>query len=157
MRRCCAIVSIRYSTCDYIINNYLPKFEVFYVHLLKLCHFLFESSYYFWGEFNPTFFLKMIEFTSYIGGLLSVWLGFSLVGAYDVLEAAVLHIYRYLEDERKKTSLNLNPITMPTIDVYDPIKMNYDQQYRRRYRRDMWRRKAKVATIIQRMTQTPPR
>jgi hypothetical protein len=103
------------------------------------------------------FSLKMIEFTSYIGGLLSVWLGFSLVGAYDVLEAAVLHIYRYLEDERKKTSLNLNPITMPTIDVYDPIKMNYDQQYRRRYRRDMWRRKARVATIIQRMTETPPR
>jgi len=85
-----------------------------------------------------------------------VWLGFSLVGAYDVLEAAALYIYRYLEDERKKTSLNLNPITIPTIGIYGPMKMNNDQQYMSRYRRDMWRRKARVATIIQRMSQTPP-
>ncbi len=86
-----------------------------------------------------------------------MWLGFSLIGAYDVLEAAALHIYRYLEDQTKKTSLNLNPITIPTIDVYNPMKLNYDQQYMSRYRRDMWRRKARVATIIHRMGQTPPR
>jgi hypothetical protein len=84
-----------------------------------------------------------------------MWLGFSLLAVYDVLEAATLHTYRYLEDERKKTSLNLNPITMRTIDVYDPMKMNYDQQHRSQYRRDNWRRKAKVAAIIQRMSQTP--
>jgi hypothetical protein len=89
-----------------------------------------------------------------------MWVGFSLLSVHDFIEAMTLYIYKYLEDQRKDTDLNVNPLTKPTvdvIDVYDQIKINYDQQYRNQFRRNNWRKKAKVSAIIDRISRTPSR
>ncbi len=79
-----------------------------------------------------------------------MWLGFSLLGAYDMVEAMVLRIIRYLGNQRNKTNPRINSGNIPTIQVYDQTRMNYDQQYRAQFRRNTWKRKAKVAAIIDR-------
>jgi hypothetical protein len=92
----------------------------------------------------------MAEIVSYIGGLLSMWLGFSLLGAYDIVEAMILRIIRYLGNRKNETNLRIDSGEVPTIQVYDPMRMNYDQQYRAQFRRNTWKRQAKVATIVDR-------
>jgi hypothetical protein len=99
----------------------------------------------------------MTEIISYIGGLLSIWLGFSLLGAYDMVEAMVLRIIQYLGNQRNKTNLRIDSGKVPTIQVYDPMRMNYDQQYRAQFRRNTWKRKAKVATIVNRFGRSASR
>jgi hypothetical protein len=86
-----------------------------------------------------------------------VWVGFSLLAVHDFIEAMIIYIYKYLEEERKETDLNVNPLTKSTTQVYDHIRMNYDQQYRNQFRRNNWRKKAKVADIIDRISTTPSR
>ncbi len=86
--------------------------------------------------------------------------GFSLLGVHDFIEAMTVYIYKYLEDQRKETDLNVNPLTKPNIDVigvYDQRRMSYDQQYRNQFRRNNWRKNTKVADIIDRISRTSSR
>lgn len=46
----------------------------------------------------------MAEFTSNIGGLLSMWLGFSLFGFYNLNEKFLLRIANYFWNKRKNQS-----------------------------------------------------
>ncbi len=86
-----------------------------------------------------------------------MWLGFSLLGAYDMIEAMVLRIIRYLGNQTNKTNLRIDSGKVPTVQVYDPMRMNYDQQYRTQFRRNNWLRKAKVAAIVDRFGRSASR
>jgi hypothetical protein len=87
-----------------------------------------------------------------------MWVGFSLLSFHDFIEAMTVYIYKHLEDQRKETDLNVNPLTKPNIDVigvYDKRRINYDQQYRNQFGRNNWRKKAKADTIIHTISRTP--
>ena len=97
------------------------------------------------------------EFTSYIGGLLSMWVGFSLLGFYDVVEAVAVYIYKRVKDTNNvKTKLDVNSVSkgvIPPVQVYDS-RLNYDEEYRKQQRRKTWQRKARVAAIVDRWTRS---
>jgi hypothetical protein len=89
-----------------------------------------------------------------------VLVGFSLLAVHDFIEAMIIYIYKYLEEERKETDLNVNPLTKPNIDVigvYDQRRMSYNQQYRNQFRFNNCRKKTKVADIIDRISRTSSR
>ncbi len=80
-----------------------------------------------------------------------MWVGFSLLSFHDFIEAMTVYIYKHLEDQRKETDLNVNPLTKPNIDVIDVYDqrrinydLNYDQQYRNQFGRNNWRKKSKT-------------
>ncbi|CAG2104126.1 unnamed protein product, partial [Medioppia subpectinata] len=112
------------------------------------------------NQYQPKF--ETAEFSSYIGGLLSMWVGFSLLGLYDVIEGIVVYMYKRVKENAQDnnklgglTGLNkLSPIIEP-IQVFNtsnnatkyPDPYGNHQLYRQR-----WRRAARVATIVDRWT-----
>ncbi|CAG2116932.1 unnamed protein product, partial [Medioppia subpectinata] len=116
------------------------------------------------NQYQPKF--ETAEFSSYIGGLLSMWVGFSLLGLYDVIEGIVIYMYKRVKENAQDnnklgglTGLNkLAPIIEP-IQVFNtnnnttkyPDPYGNHQLYRQR-----WRRAARVATIVDRWTHSVP-
>ena len=84
-----------------------------------------------------------------------MWVGFSFLGTYDVIESIIIYLYQRLKGN-PKNDINIDSVSasIPPIKVYDP-RINYDEDYRRQMTRKMWRRKAKVAAIIERWTKSP--
>ena len=98
---------------------------------------------------------KTAEFTSYIGGLLSMWVGFSLLGVYDVFEAIAVYMHKKMHPENVEPSQkSTENVTTIGETVYND-RSNYDEEYRRQMRRKTWQRKARIAAIIERWTKSP--
>lgn len=73
-RNCCALVSVRYLSGETTVHKASPKYEVINARV---------------GTINNSFtsyYKQIIEFISYVGGLISLWLGFSVFAFYDLFE-----------------------------------------------------------------------
>ena len=66
----------------------------------------------------------MAEFTSYIGGLLSMWLGFSLFGFYGLAEKSVVRILNHFLEKRNMKRKQ----TTPTIGQLSGINQLMERQ-----------------------------
>jgi hypothetical protein len=85
-----------------------------------------------------------------------MWLGFSLLGSYDVFKVMVSYSSRYLAEERKRINLKLNSAISPTNKVYDLMSVSHDRQYMDQYRNNDWRRKQKISAKIIEKSRTRP-
>ena len=85
-----------------------------------------------------------------------MWIGFSLLGVYDVFEAVFSYFYKKSKEVTKREELVIPTITetVAPLSGYND-RSYYDEDYRRQMRRKMWQRKAKVAAIIERWTRSP--
>ncbi|XP_054152493.1 uncharacterized protein LOC128951269 [Oppia nitens] len=97
------------------------------------------------NKYQPKF--EIAEFTSNIGGLLSMWVGFSLLGFYDVLEAVTVYLYKRLNDENDKKdenhlTTNVTKSFVKPMTIYNTTA-NYDEEERKQWRRKTWQRKFK--------------
>ena len=60
---------------------------------------------------------QIAEFTSYIGGLLSMWLGFSLFGFYNLIERTLVRLWMFIKEKRSNRNNNRDNKNIPTIKV----------------------------------------
>ena len=85
-----------------------------------------------------------------------MWIGFSLLGVYDVMEAVLVYVYRRIKEvPKEETVIPTLTASVAPMTVYND-RSNYDEDYRKQMRRKMWKRKAKVAAIIERWTHSSP-
>jgi len=73
----------------------------------------------------------------------SIWLGFSLFDLYHVAEVITLFLYRHSKLRTKISGLDTISEEMSAFKPYN--------LYTSQNRRDLWKRKARVSAIIQRM------
>lgn len=85
-----------------------------------------------------------------------MWVGFSLLGVYDVFEAIAVYFHKKMNQPESEETNQTTAKNVTTIGgtVYND-KSNYSEEYRRQLRRKTWQRKAKVAAIIERWTKSP--
>ena len=99
-RKCCSIVSLRFWSAEQTTLKYEPKYQVL---IRTLLHFIVIKS----QLITNVFWAKFVEFISYFGGLLSIWLGFSLVKIYDVFEVIVKKIFKRCRSDQRMEALNI--------------------------------------------------
>jgi len=141
------------------LNNLKVDFTYFYSDLVFMfCNLSFWTSFNLYLTFNwfysiLTFELKTAEFASYIGGLISIWLGFSLFDLYHAAEMITLFIYRRRESQRIMSGLSVISEPLPAIEAYDPTKSH--RQYNIKSRRDHSKRRAKAPINFQTISRSP--
>jgi hypothetical protein len=85
-----------------------------------------------------------------------MWLGFSLLGSYDAFKVMASYISRYLAEERKRMSLELNLAVGQTNKVYDLMSVSHDHQNMDQFRHNDWRKKPRISAKIIEKSRTRP-